>query len=179
MIRTRPLAMCDLPRLLEIYQLAFSGYPWHEDLSQETVADRWQYDSSQPNFQCFIGENDDKIIGSVWWNCTNYELLLAEKGPALTAFAQNKAPNLPWIWEREVLVDPCFQGQGLATLLRRNFLAQVQTEYGKALIMTRMRDDNYAIIRIAEKMSFKRTGIRMQSSGNPEVYHEYWYCQTG
>ena len=81
------------------------------------------------------------------------------------------------VWEREVVVCPESQGRGLATRLRREFLEQLAADDQSqaTLLLTRMRDDNAAVIAVAQKLGYTRTGIRMPSSQSPEVSHEYWY----
>ena len=54
----------------------------------------------------------------------------------------------------------------------------LSTRYEPILLLTRMRDDNKAIIKINEKFGLKRSGIRMPSSvepSDPSKFHEFWY----
>jgi len=80
------------------------------------------------------------------------------------------------IWERELIVHPTNQGQGVGSKLRAAFVESVLNHCEKGvLIFTRMRDDNIPVIKIAEKFGFRRTGIRTLSSQKSGVFHEYWY----
>jgi hypothetical protein len=44
----------------------------------------------------------------------------------------------------------------------------------KTLILTRMRNDNLPILKIADRLGFQRTGIKIPSR-QPGTFHEYWY----
>ncbi len=81
------------------------------------------------------------------------------------------------MWERELIVDPIYQRQGIATALRERFLKKVLGMSVPVLILTRMREDNIPVLRIATKLGFSRTFILVQSSQRKDVFHEYYYKQ--
>ena len=164
----------DVPRQLAIYQAAFAGYPWFENLSDDTVQKRWQSDSAQPGFKCLVAIIDDIVVGAVWWNELTKSNLLLERGQAIVDFVTEKYPDRPLIWERETMTDPAYQGRGIASALRVELLSQISRNGQPLMILTRMRDDNFAIIKIAQKVGFSRTGIRLPSSASKDIYHEYW-----
>ncbi|MEK7477874.1 MAG: GNAT family N-acetyltransferase [Patescibacteria group bacterium] len=166
----------DIPGILGMYREAFSGYPWYEQLSEEIVRTRWEHNSSQPNFRCLVAENEiGQVVGAVWWNSLNESGLRKERGEQLEEFVASHFPGWSLVWEREVMVSTSHQGKGLGLLLRQEFQARLVREGQKILVLTRMRDDNGAIIHSGEKIGFQRTGIRLPSSQKPGVFHEYWY----
>ncbi len=162
-----------------VYQRAFAGYPWFESLSDTEVRKRLADGSIKNGFQAFIAEGqNNEVVGALWYDIPTLEQLSFERGKKLADFAgtvcqENNLQNV--VWEREVLVDPLFQKQGIATRLRTTFLSYLIEAFpGGALILNRMRDDNTGIIRIAEKLHYTRTGIRTPSSQQVGVFHEYW-----
>ncbi|HZE87186.1 MAG TPA: hypothetical protein VE090_03175 [Methylomirabilota bacterium] len=73
------------------------------------------------------------------------------------------------------MVHPDSQGQGIASDLRGVFLTHLAEEFpAGAIVLTRMREDNTGIVRIAEKLSYKRTGISHPSQ-KPGISQEFWY----
>lgn len=163
-----------------VYQQAFAGFPWFEDLSDAEVRKRLTDSKNKNGFQAFIAEGTNgEVAGALWYDTPAPEQLSAEKGQNLADFAkiicqENNLEHL--IWEREVLVDPQFQKQGIATRLRTTFLSYLTEAFPDgALMLTRMRDDNIGIIKIAEKLGYERTGIRVPSSQTPGIFHEYWH----
>ncbi len=177
-MQVRELNSSDIASILSLYQRCFAGYPWFEKLSEQTVVSRWQNDSTQQGFECIVMEHDDKILGAIWWNIINSTRLLNERGEKLVNFVGTNFPNVPMIWEREVMTCPENHRKGIATILRNEFIRRIQLLPVPRLILTRMRDDNVGIIKIGEKIGFKRTGIRMPCTLKPEVCHEYWYLLT-
>jgi GNAT superfamily N-acetyltransferase len=165
----------DAPDIISMYQESFGGYPWFEKLSQGAVQDRWNTHAAQPGFDCLIAEIDAFAVGAVWWNTITLDALSQERGSALGDFVAKNCPARLLIWEREVLVRPAYQIRGIATALRSEFLARLTRLPTDFIVLTRMRDDNFGIIRIAEKLGFQRTGLRQPSSADPAIYHEYWY----
>lgn len=165
----------DLMCILNMYIKCFAGYPWFETLSMEEVTKRWLSNSSQQNFTCIVAELNDEVAGSMWWNDLTETALLKERGPKLFAFAKENFPNIRVVWERELMVSPEFTGKKIASNLRGEFLSRLLKRQAPFLILTRMRDDNFAVIKIAERIGYARTGIRMPCSIKPSVCHEYWY----
>lgn len=162
-----------------VYQRAFAGFPWFENLSDAEVRRRMTDSSSKTGFQAFIEKGPNgEVVGALWYDTPSLEQLSLERGQQLADTAkvicqENNLNNI--IWEREVIADPLFQRRGIATGLRTTFLLHLANTFpGGALILTRMRDDNIGIIKVAEKLGYTRTGIRLPSSQLAGVFHEYW-----
>ncbi len=162
-----------------VYQRAFAGYPWFKQLPDDEVRRLLLDHSDKDGFQAFIAESPSgQTVGALWYDELTVEEVSSERGQELARFAdifckENDIGNI--IWEREVLVDPSFQKQGIATKLRMTFLSHLAEVFPNgALVLTRMRDDNTGIIKIAERLDYERTGIRVPSSHQP-IFHEYWY----
>ena len=108
-----------------VYKKAFAGSPWFEDLSDVEVRARLQKNSSKNGFQAFIAEGQNgEVAGALWCDMPTIEELATERGQELASFAvktcnESNLHNI--VWEREVLVDPLFQRQGIATRLRVAF----------------------------------------------------------
>ncbi len=165
--------------MAEILKQCFAGYPWYEDLSEEDAQSRIDSHVSKPGFDAIMFEDQDGPIGAIWYDTPSADDLEAERGSELMEFADyfGTRQNIDRIvWVRESAVRPDYQGQGLATRLRIEFLNQLANDgIGDTLILTRMRSDNHAIIAIAQKFDYQPTGIKIPSSQNPEACHEYWY----
>ena len=73
------------------------------------------------------------------------------------------------------MVRPEYQGKKIGMALRRAFIETVRVRYGSCWVFTRMREDNIPVIRIAEKLGYKPTGIRIPAHTTPGIYHEYWF----
>lgn len=171
----RSLQNSDVAMILVVYKRAFAGYPWFENLSEEVISNRWKDSSSQPEFRCIVGEESQLIVAAVWWNTLTEKNLIRERGQPLFDFVKSHHSGYRMIWEREVMVDPDFQGRGIATIMRQKFIEQVCATHLPSIVLTRMRDDNFGIIKIAQKLGYIRTGIRMPCTLKPGVCHEYWH----
>lgn len=87
-----------------------------------------------------------------------------------------KYEELPLVYVRDTLVKPEFQGQGIAGQLKSTYLRFLEDSYiNGALILTRHREDNEAILRSSLRHGFKPTGVRFPTSVNPNINHEFWY----
>lgn len=172
----RPFCDKDLFQILEVYRKAFGGFPWYEELSSQEILGRWNFQSTRPGFTCFIADLDGKIVGGIWWDRPTKESLLDERGELLVSFIKGSHSDKDLVWERELLVDPLHSRKGIATRLRMHFVEDVKrTLPCEQIVLTRMRDDNIPILRIADKIGYQRTGIKMPCSIKPEVQHEYWF----
>jgi GNAT superfamily N-acetyltransferase len=110
-----------------------------------------------------------------WWDTPGSDDLRQERGEDLAAFALRLgAPPRTIVLEREVLVRPIYHGRGYGKEIRIRAHDVIRATFPKALVLTRMREDNAPILAIGTKMGFARTGIRMPSR-NPKTFHEYWY----
>lgn len=163
----------DLVAVEEVYRLAFAGPPWHEQLSEEEVARRWQKCISERGFGCLVAEIGGQVIGFTCWDEPTLAGLAKERGQALADFAARR--GRPVVWLRETCVAPDYQGQGVARRLKSAVVLNVSGMARSYLALTRMRDDNTGIIRLNELFGFRRTGIRVPSSQVPGLFHEYWY----
>ena len=167
-------------QIANVYQEAFAGFPWYEDLSFEEILRRISSNMGNPGFESFLAENTEgEIIGGLWFDQPSIRQLEEERGKSLTEFTGSfcEANGIQSvIWERELIIRPDNQRQGIATRLRLTFLAYLAEKFPEgALVLTRMRDDNIGTITIAEKLGYQRTGIRIPSSQKPNIFHEYWY----
>jgi GNAT superfamily N-acetyltransferase len=165
----------DVQLIIAVYKAAFAGFPWFEDLSISAVQLRWESYVSKAGFECFVFKTNDSLAGAIWWDLPSINHLRQERGDELANFYRDKFASRSLIWERDLIVSPSFQGQGIATQLRRYFIAYIESIHRSVVILTRMRNDNIGTIKIAEKLDFKRSGIRIPSSANPGIFHEYWY----
>lgn len=171
----RALTLEDAGLIKVIYKRAFAGFPWFEDLSDEEVESRWQTQINKPSFQGIVALEDDVISGAIWWDYPTLDTLRTERGNLLANLSLELCAGKGLIWEREVIVDPELHCLGIGSRLRSTFIENLKTRSENKLILTRMRDDNTGIIKIAERLGFKRSGIRLPCSIKPEVCHEYWY----
>lgn len=162
-----------------IYRLAFAGFPWYEDLSREEIEKRWKIQRAKSGFECLVADDEIKgiIVGAIWWDKPTLDELCFERGEHIAQFAKQKIRMGDLlIWERELIVSPIHQGQGVGSQLRATFVESVLNRCEKGvLIFTRMRDDNLPVIKIAEKFGFRKIGIRTPSSQKSGVFHEYWF----
>jgi GNAT superfamily N-acetyltransferase len=139
------------------------------------VENRLKNQIQLPGFRGLVATEDDLIAGAIWWESISIERLRQERGEVLVGFVQGLMSVQNMIWEREVIVAPSYQGRGLGRALRQEFLQKVCFDFNPVLILTRMRDDNLPIVKIAQQIGFLRTGIKVPSSQVPGLNHEYWY----
>lgn len=158
-----------------IYRTGFSGQPWNQNVTEEEAAARWQDHSSRPGFTCFVAEENRLVVGASWFDPISHETLAQERGQELVNFVMSIDPALPLIWIRETVVDPAFQGRGIASQLKERVLRNIRERLAPVILLTRMRDDNIKIVRANEKLGFKRTGIKVESKATPCLLHEYWH----
>lgn len=177
----RTLNAGDWAAIGEILPAAFAGFPWYENLSPVEVTRRLESMQAKRRTAGLVAEEAGVVLGTSLWDTPMILELESERGEALARFAAERmstggrSPKL--VWERELLVHPNYQGRSIGTALRMEFINRLARE-GNFLVLTRMRDDNLPTIRIAEKMGFSRTGIRVESSQKAGVFHEYWYLKV-
>lgn len=175
MLTIRAYRQSDRSAIETIYRDAFAGSPWFKTLSEDIVQAQWEKDSSRLGFMCLVGAWERGVVAALWWDTLSLSALQDERGGELVQLASSLAQSGDKIiWEREVMVAPAAQGRGIATQMRLEFLKCLKRQYPRALILTRMRDDNFGIVRVAQKLGFQRTGIRIPSNQQPGVMHEYW-----
>lgn len=162
----------------KVYQRAFTCKPWEENLSEETVHQRLNEHVTKPGFRAlFAYDQIGGVKAALWYDTPTVDQLRDERGDDLATLAQDFMTTHEdglLVWEREVIVDPSWQGQGLASHLRASFLDNLKKRPEQAaLVLTRMRSNNVRIMAVAEKFGYQKTGITMPTS-QPEHYHEYW-----
>jgi len=172
-IEVRPFRPEDELRVLAIYQAAFSGPPWDESLPMSTVRSRWSFYRDKRGFRPMVAVMDGQLVGAIWWDTPTLSELATERGSDLALFAGQKLGKGQLIWEREVITHPDYQKQGAATALRKTMLKMVAREK-TALVLTRMRQDNLAILKVATNLGFQQTGFTAPSK-QPGIVHQYWY----
>lgn len=158
-----------------IYRICFSGPPWNREVTEEETVARWQDHSSQSGFVCFVAEESQRVVGASWFDTISHEALAQERGRELADFAVSINQTLPLVWIRETIVDPTFQGKGIASQLKERVMQEISEHIAPVILLTRMRDDNTKIVRANEKLGFKRAGIKVASKATPGLLHEYWY----
>jgi len=167
--------------VIDLYTRAFAGAPWFEDLSREEVNRRLESDVSKSGFRALLAESDNgHMIGAGWYYRPSIDEIRQRRGDKLAEFAEDKmrktgVSNL--IWEAELMVHPDFQRRGFGTEIRENFLMERSFKEGEkgVLILTRMKDDNVGTLKIARRLEFEPTGVRVASSTFPGQFHQYWY----
>lgn len=168
-----------------VYQQAFAGYPWHEDLSDEEVYRRLDSQVSKPGFEgiWLLDQKDGSVVGATWFDRPSLGDLERERGSVLRKFAETQINNLggdvELIWQRETLTTPKDQGKGIGRYLKelvKDCFEQRSLENGRPiLVLTRMRGDNYGIIRINKELGMQESGILIPSSQVEGLFHQYWY----
>ncbi|MBI5530306.1 MAG: GNAT family N-acetyltransferase [Candidatus Doudnabacteria bacterium] len=171
------------------YQAAFSGFPWNSQVTAEEAKIQFEKHKRKNGFKCLyamtiiptasnniFSVSEHELLGALWWDCPTENQLLEERGEKLVKFARQKANTL-LIWEREIFVRPEYHGNGIGKMLRKSFLEKLPIIYGSFLVLTRMRDDNIPVIKIAEEFGYERTGIKISSS-KPGIDHEYWFYKA-
>lgn len=182
-VENRPNTQRFIEKIEEVsvmYQEAYKGDPWNEDLTYVEVYNRVQKDIARDTFEAFTAETPEgKVVGALWFDEISLDRLEQERGENLAVFAKNLSEQTgvtTAVWERDLMVKPDHQGQHIGTRLRVAFNAYLAEKYPEGvMLLTRMRDDNPGTIRSAEKLGYQKTGVRIQSSKWPDLYHDYWY----
>ncbi|RJR30428.1 GNAT family N-acetyltransferase [Candidatus Microgenomates bacterium] len=168
---------------VNIYQRAFAGFPWYEDLSVEEIAKRIEADFVKPGFEGVWAINDkDHVIGASWYYPIDPDYLGQKRGEQLKAFAENKIRennSMQLVWQSMTVVDPDFQGRGVGIYLKDQIDEMLHhkasVDARPILYLTRIRDDNTGSIRMNEVHEMQRTGISTPSSQVAGLSHHYWY----
>jgi len=173
----------ELDALERIIVGAFAGFPWFETLSRAEAKSRVETQQIREGTQIIVARNEnDKVVATSWLDSPTLEQLEIERGQQIRQFVEKIMKEqgvVRLLWERELLVDPEYQKQGIGTELRAFVMAEIDKLSEKTLILSRMRDDNVGTIKIAERLGFQRTGITKPSSQTPDFNHEYWYRVGG
>ncbi|MBI2356093.1 MAG: GNAT family N-acetyltransferase [Candidatus Doudnabacteria bacterium] len=169
-MKIRDLTAADLIGVRQIYREAFAGFPWFETVTDAEIDSRFNSVMSG-----LVAVQDNSVVGATWWEVITIEKLRQERGEELVRFANTfREEHLKYVWVRETIVLPSHQGQGIGLMLKQDSIKRLHEVYKPVMILTRMRDDNLPIIRIAERCGFARTGIKVPDS-QVLVNHEYWY----
>jgi ribosomal protein S18 acetylase RimI-like enzyme len=178
---TKELLRQSYSEIINIYAQAFSGYPWYENLSYTEIEARIKSHENNTHFELVLIRNDgNEIIGATWfYEDSELGIIQQKNGRKLQKVLQklmsdNEMQNVVYICDTIVATN--HQGKGVATELKGKSLDIIKNKYLNGVILyTRMRDDNNAIIKINSKHGFQRTRIKVASSSNPDVFHEYWF----
>lgn len=173
----RAFSLPDEEQILAIYRRAFQEEPWLEILPRQVVSKRWDRCQRKPGFRCLVTLIGGQIAGFIWWHAATPDELARDRGIDLTMFAHTKGNGCPLIWEDEVVTDPKHWGKGVATALRTEML-RIVGNGTRALVLTRMREDNEGILVVARRLGFQPTSLTAPSKKWPGVFHQYWYKIT-
>ncbi len=173
-MKVRDYKQSDRSEIELVYRQAFAGPPWHEQLSGEEVARRWQACSSRRGFSGLVAEAAGQVIGFTCFDTPTLPELEQERGEVLAKFASASGQERV-VWIRETCVAPEFQGKSLARVLKEAAWARLCNSQESVIVLTRMRDDNTRIIHLNETLGFRRTGIRLPDRLISGVFQEYWY----
>lgn len=169
--KKRLISEADLSCLIKD---AFLSPPWHEILSEEECQKRAASILTKRNVQCCIAEVDGNVAGVILTDTLTLEELHQERGAALVEWAsQRKWETIGW--GRETLLFRKYQSLGIGTVLREEMMNHLTQSKVYSGLLTRMRDDNVQVIKIAEKFGYLRTGVRVKSSFGENIWHEFWY----
>lgn len=167
------------------YKQAFAGYPWFEELSYEEVEKRIKNSFETKGFEgvWLTDTKKNKLAAVTWWTTPDLEQLKKERGAEFVSFVEYKLieynNNIQIVWINETLVTPNYQKMGVATHLKTIAESRLQDKANllktSLLITTRMRDDNFGIIKINEGLGMQRTGVRVPASQKPGMFHEFWF----
>lgn len=158
---------------------AFSGFPWYETLDEAELNRRWFSFVGRPGFTGLIALSDDdgdEVMGGIWWDDTSPILLAHERGVELADFTVQHLVHqgLSLVWERDLAVFRRYQGQGVGRRLRSVFLEEMVRQ-GTTGVLTRMREDNEPVLKLARDLGFHPTGIFVPCSVKADTCHQYWY----
>ncbi len=160
--------------LTSLIKDAFLSPPWCEDLSEEECQKRATNILNKRAIQCFSAEIAGRVVGVILTDTVALEDLRQERGVDL----YNWALKMQWEnigWGRESLILREYQSMGIGSILREKVMDHIAQTRIYSGLLTRMRDDNIRVIKIAEKFGYIRTGVRVKSSLGENIWHEFWY----
>lgn len=173
----RPFVDADGSAVTTVLRRAFSGPPWNESWDQPKVDRMWKDHSMRPGFDCLVADRDGRVVAATWYDTPSDEDLARERGTELSNFVRSHGAEGSVVWIRETVCDPDVQGTGLAGRLKEAALARLKDRFLGCLLLTRMRDDNVAIVRINRRLGFEKTGVRVAFQNIPGLVHDYWYLR--
>lgn len=176
-MKTREYQPIDAAMVQLIWQRAFAGPPWHEQLDDQEMQKRWQACCNKKGFGCLVMEHDGQVVGFICWNIPTLKELAKKRGSALAAFAAKF--QQPVVWLEVICANLDYQRQGIARKLREDAISIFVGKFYDCLLLTRHREDNIPVINLSKSMEFEPTGIKVPSSQVPGLYHEYWYLLEG
>jgi RimJ/RimL family protein N-acetyltransferase len=156
---------------------AFASEPWLEDLSDEECESRADSYLRKKNVRSISAYNSSELVGVVLVDELSLSNLENERGGALKEWVICKNKNAEKVlWGRETLIKRGFQSQGIGKDLRKKMISYICEDTNNFwILLTRMRDDNSRVIKIAEHFGYERIGVRVKSSMGENVWHEYWF----
>lgn len=173
MYKLREIKNSDNTIIASMIQSAFAGYPWFEKLTYQECLGRIDSDIIRSKFFGLIGEINGEVISGNWTDVLTLELLEEQRGSELRHFVEKLKVN-SIVWERDLVVHPEYQKKGYGKLIRSEVLKTLARS-NDSYIFTRMRQDNYGVIKIAKELGYTQTGIIIPSSQEKDLSHEYWY----
>lgn len=168
---TRAITHSDKSEIKAILAAAFSSCPWFEDLNDDELERRWQSFILRPGFAGTAMIDGGQLVAAIWWDVPSLQEFSVERGVEIATWVQARDFSR-FIWIRELVVLPNYQGKGAASKLRSDFLSSLPST---TLVLTRHRSDNFGIIAISQKQGFQRTGIAVPSKQSAGIFHEFWY----
>lgn len=165
------ISKADLAALIKD---AFLSPPWCEDLSDNECQKRATAILDKRDIQCFTAKYCENVVGVILTDTITPDELAFERGANLANWASQKGWGTIG-WEREILLLRAHQSRGIGTILREKMLSHLSQRKNYSALLTRMRDDNIRVIKIAENFGYLRTGIRVKSSLGENIWHEFWY----
>lgn len=125
------------------YQIEISAYEGDEAATREKIATR----ISQYPEGFLVLELDEVVVGFINSGCA-FEVVMSDEAFKELVGHDAQAPNVVII---SVVVDPAFQGRGLAGLLMSHFVEQMR-QRGKATIHLMCKDRHVGLY---EKMGYR------------------------
>ncbi|KKR07301.1 MAG: hypothetical protein UT32_C0013G0020 [Parcubacteria group bacterium GW2011_GWC2_39_14] len=175
----QPLVPERKEAVARVYQAAFAGFPWFEDLTFGEVMARLDPLFEKPGFTGMVMFYGDDIVGAHWHDILSLQQLRADRSNDLAQWViDNGHSDKLLIWERELIVHPEFQCQGRAYVLRQAFLKKLIAYKTPLLVLTRLREDNIGSIKSAERIGMTDTGVTKPASQAP-LKHHYWALTVG
>lgn len=162
--------------IANLIKKSFSGFPWYEPLSKDECLGRILKDFQRNNFFGYLFYIEETPIAANWIDQISLPQIEEQRGKELASFVKKLGITYVW-WGRDLVVDPAYQNKGYGSQIRIRTLQELKDRNKNSYIFTRMRQDNYASIKICEKLEYSKTGILVPSSQIKNLFHEYYYLK--